>query len=69
MVSITSSKVSSLLTSRPKSSKKILGIRTYIRKWSTLVKNRAFGGGGGVGVRDIGSLSAGLSGGHTGLFV
>jgi hypothetical protein len=33
------------------------------------VKNRAFRGGGGVGIRDIRSLGASLSGRHTGLFV
>jgi hypothetical protein len=33
------------------------------------VKDRAFRGGGRIGVRDIGLLGASLSGGHTGLFV
>jgi hypothetical protein len=41
----------------------------YVRKWSASVKDRAFRGGGGVGVRDIGSLCTSSSGGHTGLFV
>jgi hypothetical protein len=34
-----------------------------------LVKDRAFRGGRGISVRDIGLLCAGSSGGHTGLFV
>jgi hypothetical protein len=41
----------------------------YVRKWSASVEDRAFRGGGGIGVKDIGSLCAGLSGGHIGLFV
>jgi hypothetical protein len=41
----------------------------YVRKWTVSVKDRAFRGGGGIGVRDIGLLCAGLSGRHTGLFV
>jgi hypothetical protein len=41
----------------------------YIGKWSMSVKDRACRGGGGVSVRDRGSLCMGLGGGHTGLFV
>jgi hypothetical protein len=41
----------------------------YVGKWSASIENRAFRGGGGVGVKDIGSLCMGLGGGHTGLFV
>jgi hypothetical protein len=42
---------------------------SYVRKWSMSIKDRTFGGGGGVGIRDIGLLSTGSSSGHTGLFV
>jgi hypothetical protein len=39
----------------------------YVGKRSASIKDRTFGGG--VSVRDVGSLSASSSGGHTGLFV
>jgi hypothetical protein len=42
---------------------------SYVGKWSASIKDRTFGGGGGVSIRDVGSLSASLSGGNTGLFV
>jgi hypothetical protein len=41
----------------------------YVRKRSASVEDRAFGGGGGVGITDRESLCMGSSGGHTGLFV
>jgi hypothetical protein len=42
---------------------------SYVGKRSVSIKDRTFGGGGGVRIRDVGSLSASSSGGHTSLFV
>jgi hypothetical protein len=41
----------------------------YVEKRSALVKDRAFRGGGGVSIRDRGSLCVGSGGGHTGLLL